>query len=79
MLLAETFGKHGIRVQQCSDDAETSIVQAALEEARESPVEVRAEDSDILVMLIHHSVANHLKTWKTCDLTSLVSDLLLGA
>ena len=58
LLLAETFSRNGISVQQCSDDADTSIVRAALDEARESPVEVRAEDTDVLVMLIHH-VADH--------------------
>ena len=58
LLLAETFSKNGIIVHQCSNDADTSIVRAALDEARESPVEVRAEDTDVLVMLIHH-VADH--------------------
>ena len=36
----------------------TSSVRAALDETREFPVEVRAEDTDVLVMLIHH-VADH--------------------
>jgi hypothetical protein len=58
LLRAETFVRNGISVQQCSDDADTSIVRAALDEARESPVEVRAEDTDIMVMLIHHA-ADH--------------------
>ena len=53
-LLAKTFSDNGIQVLQCSDDADISIVQLALDEARESAVEVRAEDTDILVMLIHH-------------------------
>uniref|UniRef100_UPI00358E3900 uncharacterized protein n=1 Tax=Myxine glutinosa TaxID=7769 RepID=UPI00358E3900 len=57
-LLAETFGRNGISVQECPDDADTSIVRAALDEARESPVEVRAEDTDIMVLLIHHA-ADH--------------------
>ena len=57
-LLAETFSINGIRVQECPDDADTSIVRAALDEARESPVEVRAEDTDIMVLLIHHA-ADH--------------------
>lgn len=58
LLLAETFGRNGISVQQCPDDVDTSIVRAALDEARESAVEVRAEDTDVMVMLIHHA-ANH--------------------
>ena len=35
LLLAETFCRNGINVQQCHDDADTSIVRAALDEARE--------------------------------------------
>ena len=55
---AETFHRGRISVQLCSDDADTSIVSAALNEAIESSVEVRAEDTDVLVMLVHH-MANH--------------------
>ena len=56
--LAETFQRSRISVQQCSDDADTYIVCAALNEAIESSVEVRAEDTDVMVMLVHHR-ANH--------------------
>jgi hypothetical protein len=31
---------------------------AALNEAKECPVEVRAEDTDVMVMLIHHAVGH---------------------
>ena len=57
-LLAETFGRNGISVKECPDDADTSFVRAALDEARESRVEVKAEDTDIMVLLIHHA-ADH--------------------
>lgn len=54
LFLAETFRENGIIVHQCSSDADTFIVRTALDEARGSPVELRAEDTDILVMLLHH-------------------------
>ena len=53
LLLAQTFRRNGISVQQCPDNADTSIIWASLDEA--SPVEVRAEDTDIMVMLIQHT------------------------
>ena len=58
LLLAETFQRARISVQLCSDDADTSIVSTALNEAKESSVEVRAEDTDVLVMLVHHRANN---------------------
>ena len=54
-LIAATFSRNGISVQQCHDDADTAIVRAALDEAKDSSVEVRAEDTDIMVLLIHHA------------------------
>ena len=57
-LLAETFSINDIKVQKCSDDADTRIAQEALDEAKESPVEVRTEDTDIFVLLVHH-IAQH--------------------
>ena len=69
LLLAETFKRSGISVLQCSNDADTSIVQVALDEARESPVEVRAEDTDIMVMLVHHAT-NHTIFLTTAKNTS---------
>ena len=69
LLLAETFHRGRITVQLCSDDAETSIVSAALNEALESSVEVRAEDTDVLVMLVHHR-ANHPVFLTTAKATS---------
>lgn len=46
----------GIRVVNCRGDADATIVQTALEIARDSvqPVLVVADDTDIAVMLVHH-------------------------
>ena len=69
VMLAETLRRNGINVQQCHDDADTSIVQAALNEATDAPVDVRAEDTDIMVLLIHHAV-DHPIFFKTTRDTS---------
>ncbi|KAK1893893.1 Chromosome-associated kinesin KIF4 [Dissostichus eleginoides] len=53
-LLFSTFRKHNITVEQCDNDADTSIVREALATATDDSVEVRAEDADVLVMLVHH-------------------------
>ena len=45
---------NGIRVVVAADDADTLIVKQALVEARNGDVEVRAEDTDVLCMIIHH-------------------------
>ena len=62
MLLAETFRRNVVSVH---DNVDTSIVQAALNEVTDSSVEVRAENADVVVLLIHHA-ADHqiLKTEK---------------
>ena len=43
----------------CKDDADTSIVKSALQSAKENLVEVRAEDADVLIMLVHHITPQH--------------------
>ena len=59
-LLSSTFRKCAINVEQCDNDADTSIVRQALAAAVGGSVEVRAEDTDVLVMLVHHtSITNH--------------------
>ena len=45
---------NGIRVALAADDADTLIVKQALVEARNGDVEVRAEDTDVLCMIVHH-------------------------
>ena len=41
-------------VIRCRDDADTMIVKSALDFSEQGIVHVRAEDSDILIMLVHH-------------------------
>ena len=53
-LLKEKMLTNGIRVVVAADDADTLIVKQALVEARNGDVEVRAEDTDVLCMIIHH-------------------------
>ena len=42
-------------MKQCDNDADTSIVRDALAAAADDYMEVRAEDAEVLVMLVHHS------------------------
>ena len=78
-LLSSAFQKHQITVELYDNDADTSIVKAALAAAKDDSIEVselcgwllccysisyyfqvRAEDADVLIMLIHHSsYTNH--------------------
>jgi hypothetical protein len=59
-LLSSIFRKCDIIVEQCDNDAGTSIVRQALAVAETGSVEVRADDADVLVMLVHHSSStNH--------------------
>ena len=59
-LRSSTFRKCDIIVEQCDNVADTSIVRQALAAAEDGSVEVRAEDADVLVMLVHHSSStNH--------------------
>ena len=53
-LLSSIFRKCDIIVEQCDNDAGTSIVRQALAVAETGSVEVRADDADVLVMLVHH-------------------------
>ena len=41
-------------VTQCKDDADTEIIKSVLQFAQLDSMEVRAEDGDILIMLVHH-------------------------
>ncbi|XP_065886010.1 uncharacterized protein [Dysidea avara] len=59
-LLSSAFQKHQITVELYDNDADASIVKAALAAAKDDSVEVWAEDADVLMMLIHHSsYTNH--------------------
>ena len=57
--IGEALRDVNISVVCCTDDADTSIVKSALDHATENTVEVRAEDSDILIMLVHHVSPQH--------------------
>ena len=68
--LADLLRAENIGAICCSDDADTSIVQCIIDQATHDIVEVRAEDNDILIMLIHHVTRTHnsvlLTTSKGC-------------
>ena len=46
LLLSSTFRKYQIIVEQCDNDADTSIVNEELAVATDGSVEVRAEEAD---------------------------------
>ena len=54
MLLEDLFVASGIKVVLAEDDADTLIVQEALKIGTKQALEVRAEDTDILCMFVHH-------------------------
>ena len=59
-LLASTFRKCDIIAEQCDNDAGPSIVRQALAVTEDGSIEVRADDADVLVMLVlHSSSTNH--------------------
>ena len=51
-------------MEQCDNDADTSIVREALAATDES-VEVRAEDADVLAMLVNHSSSTNFLVFLT--------------
>ena len=53
-LLTKYFRAEGVAVIQAEADADTDIVATALREAEFKTVTVAADDTDILVLLIHH-------------------------
>ena len=65
LLLSSTFRKYQIIVEQCDNDADTSIVREALAAATEESVEVRAEDADVLAMLVNHSSSTNFLVFLT--------------
>ena len=52
--LSDALRNAGIDTLCCIDDADTTIVRSALDQALEGAVVVRAEDADILILLVHH-------------------------
>ena len=59
-LLSNVFTEHGIEVHLATDDADTMVASKALNLSFTEDVEVKAEDTDILCLLIHHFTENHL-------------------
>ena len=53
-LLSITFLENGIVIHQARDGADTPRVRTTLDLSIHGPVKVRADDTDILVLLIHH-------------------------
>ena len=60
-LLPYVFTEHGIDVHVASDNADTMVASKALNLSLNEYVEVKAEDTDILYLLIHHFSENHKK------------------
>ena len=50
---------NGMRVHMAEDYADTMIVTTALNIAFQKDVEIKAEDTDILCLLVHHYRADH--------------------
>ena len=57
-LLGNLLKLRGFEVHHADDDADTSIVAAALEKATTSSVALVADDTDILVLLLHKADMN---------------------
>ena len=60
-LICEVFLDNGIRVIKANDDADTLIAREALNLALVNKIEVRAEDTDVLCLLVHHFNPEHHK------------------
>ena len=60
-LICEVFFDNGIRVIKANDDADTLIAREALNLALVNKIEVRAEDTDVLCLLVHHFNPEHHK------------------
>ena len=73
--ISNRLSAKGVDVFGADDDADTLIVSKALEMAAQEPVQIVAEDTDILCMLVHHisTVANDiLFRTKTASYSTLV-------
>ena len=53
-LLSNIFTEKGIEVHAADDDADTVIVAKALNLSLQGKIEIKAEDTDILCLLVHH-------------------------
>ena len=57
--LSDALRRAEISAVCCRDDADTAIVKSALDNAHGGSVNVRAEDADVLIMLVHHTTTQH--------------------
>ena len=65
--LTDAFLASNINVIRCKDDADTKVVETALDLAETRMVRVKAEDTDILVLLIsHHNKSTHHPVYFDC-------------
>lgn len=53
-LLCNVFTQNAIEVDVADDDADTMVLAKALNQSLLGKVEVKAEDTDILCLLVHH-------------------------
>ncbi|KAK6176044.1 hypothetical protein SNE40_014405 [Patella caerulea] len=67
LLLKETLIENGIEAVQATDDADLLIVQTAVDKSDTKEVVVFGEDTDLLVLLIHHAKQNLKRIYFTSD------------
>ena len=65
LLLSTVFTSNGIEVLIADDNADTLIVKTAIRHGQIKDVEVRAEDTDVLCLLIHHCLTAKNKVFIT--------------
>ena len=53
-LLCDVFTSNAIQVRRSEDDADTLIVKTAIEYSEHGAVDVKADDTDVLMILLHH-------------------------
>ena len=85
-ILSERLRELGHRVINCDDDADTIIAATAIEYASSSDVTVVADDTDVILLLVHHfqnSMKNVYfrsdkasKTWNVRDIVRHLSPVL---
>ena len=66
-LLSQQLQKANISVKHSDDDADLLIVQTALEMGEQHTVTVIGEDTDLLVLLLHHKASSSQPVFLTCE------------
>ena len=73
-LLSHCLQEHGVTVLQASDDADTLTVRTALDiAANKKTVTVVADDTDVLVLLVHHLQPDMADIYMLSEITCLHS------